>query len=41
MSPSLLLEPGGTIAAVALARALPLLPEHAGSLSCRARLPRY
>jgi hydrogenase-4 component E len=30
--PSLLLGSGGTIAAVALARALPLLPEHAGSL---------
>jgi hydrogenase-4 component E len=30
--PSLLLGAGGTIAAVALARALPLLPEHAGSL---------
>jgi hydrogenase-4 component E len=30
--PSLLLGAGGTIAAVALSRALPLLPEHAGSL---------
>ncbi|HVT72760.1 MAG TPA: hydrogenase [Lacunisphaera sp.] len=30
--PSLLLGAGGTIAAVALARALPLLPEHQGSL---------
>jgi hydrogenase-4 component E len=30
--PSLLLGAGGTIGAVALARALPLLPEHAGSL---------
>lgn len=30
--PSLLLGAGGTIAAVALARTLPLLPEHAGSL---------
>ena len=30
--PSLLLGAGGTIAAVALASALPLLPEHAGSL---------
>lgn len=30
--PSLLLGAGGTIMAVALARALPLLPEHAGSL---------
>jgi hydrogenase-4 component E len=30
--PSLLLGAGGTIAAVALARALPLLPEHTGSL---------
>lgn len=30
--PSLLLGAGGTIAAVALARMLPLLPEHAGSL---------
>lgn len=30
--PSLLLGAAGTIAAVALARALPLLPEHAGSL---------
>lgn len=30
--PSLLLGAGGTIAAVALARELPLLPEHAGSL---------
>ena len=30
--PSLLLGAGGTIAALALARALPLLPEHAGSL---------
>jgi hydrogenase-4 component E len=30
--PSLLLGAGGTIAAVALARAMPLLPEHAGSL---------
>jgi hydrogenase-4 component E len=30
--PSLLLGAGGTLAAVALARALPLLPEHAGSL---------
>ncbi|NOS71843.1 MAG: hydrogenase [Verrucomicrobia bacterium] len=30
--PSLLLGAGGTIAAVALARQLPLLPEHAGSL---------
>jgi hydrogenase-4 component E len=30
--PSLLLGAGGTIAAVAMARALPLLPEHAGSL---------
>jgi hydrogenase-4 component E len=30
--PSLLLGAGATIAAVALARALPLLPEHAGSL---------
>jgi hydrogenase-4 component E len=30
--PSLLLGAGGTIAAVALAQALPLLPEHAGSL---------
>ena len=30
--PSLLLGAGGTIAAVALARALPLLPEHNGSL---------
>ncbi len=30
--PSLLLGAGGTIAAVALARALPLMPEHAGSL---------
>ena len=30
--PSLLLGAGGTIAAVALARALPLLPEHAGTL---------
>ena len=30
--PSLLLGAGGTIAAVAMARALPLLPEHQGSL---------
>lgn len=30
--PSLLLGAGGTIAAVALARQLPLLPEHSGSL---------
>jgi hydrogenase-4 component E len=30
--PSLLLGAGGTIAAVALARMLPLLPEHAGTL---------
>jgi len=30
--PSLLLGAGGTIAAVALARGLPLLPEHAGTL---------
>lgn len=30
--PSLLLGAGGTIAAVAAARALPLLPEHAGTL---------
>ncbi len=30
--PSLLLGAGGTIAAVALSRALPLLPEHAGSM---------
>lgn len=30
--PSLLLGAGGTIGAVALARVLPLLPEHAGSL---------
>ena len=30
--PSLLLGAGGTIGAVALARALPLLPEHAGTL---------
>lgn len=30
--PSLLLGAGGTIAVIALARALPLLPEHAGSL---------
>lgn len=30
--PSLLLGAGGTIAAVAIARALPLLPEHAGTL---------
>lgn len=30
--PSLLLGAGGTIAAVALARMLPLLPEHSGSL---------
>lgn len=30
--PSLLLGAGGTIAVVAMARALPLLPEHAGSL---------
>lgn len=30
--PSLLLGAAGTVAAVALARALPLLPEHAGSL---------
>lgn len=30
--PSLLLGAGGTIAAVALSRSLPLLPEHAGSL---------
>jgi hydrogenase-4 component E len=30
--PSLLLGAGGTIAAVAFARALPLLPEHAGTL---------
>ena len=30
--PSLLLGAGGTIAAVAVARALPLLPEHAGTL---------
>jgi hydrogenase-4 component E len=30
--PSLLLGAGGTIAAVALAQALPLLPEHSGSL---------
>jgi len=30
--PSLLLGAGGTIAAVALGRTLPLLPEHAGSL---------
>ncbi len=30
--PSLLLGAGGTIAAVGLARALPLLPEHTGSL---------
>ena len=30
--PSLLLGAGGTIAAMALARTLPLLPEHAGSL---------
>jgi hydrogenase-4 component E len=39
--PSLLLGAGGTIGAVALARALPLLPEHAGSLLCRARWPRF
>lgn len=32
LMPSLLLGAGGTIAAVALASALPLLPEHAGSL---------
>lgn len=31
-APSLLLGAGGTIAAVALARMLPLLPEHVGSL---------
>ncbi len=31
-APSLLLGAGGTIAAVALARMLPLLPEHAGTL---------
>jgi len=30
--PSILLGAGGTIAAVAMARALPLLPEHTGSL---------
>ncbi len=30
--PSILLGAGGTIAAMALARSLPLLPEHAGSL---------
>lgn len=30
--PSLLLGAGGTIAAMALARSLPLLPEHAGSM---------
>lgn len=36
--PSLLLGAGGTIAAVALARALPLLPEHAGSLLVPASL---
>jgi len=30
--PSLLLGAGGTIAAMAIARALPLLPEHVGSL---------
>lgn len=30
--PSLLLGAGGTITAIALARALPLLPEHAGTL---------
>lgn len=30
--PSLLLGAGGTIAAVALSRALPLLPQHAGSM---------
>jgi hydrogenase-4 component E len=30
--PSILLGAGGTIAAVALARTLPLMPEHAGSL---------
>ncbi len=30
--PSLLLGAGGTIAAIALAQSLPLLPEHAGSL---------
>ncbi|MEX0741301.1 MAG: hypothetical protein WD079_00795 [Phycisphaeraceae bacterium] len=30
--PSLLLGAGGTIAAIAVARALPLLPEHAGTL---------
>jgi hydrogenase-4 component E len=30
--PSLLLGAGGTITAVAMARALPLLPEHAGTL---------
>ena len=30
--PSLLLGAGGTIAAVTLARQLPLLPEHSGSL---------
>ncbi|MDX2111045.1 MAG: hydrogenase [Verrucomicrobiota bacterium] len=30
--PSLMLGAGGTIAAVALSRALPLLPEHSGSL---------
>ncbi|MCE0484185.1 MAG: hypothetical protein LV479_08110 [Methylacidiphilales bacterium] len=30
--PSLLLGAGGTVAAVALARVLPLLPEHAGTL---------
>jgi hydrogenase-4 component E len=30
--PSLLLGAGGTVAAVAFARALPLLPEHAGTL---------
>ncbi len=36
--PSLLLGAGGTIAAVALARALPLLPEHAGSLLVPAAL---
>ena len=32
LMPSLLLGAGGTIAAIALASALPLLPEHAGSL---------
>ena len=36
--PSLLIGAGGTIAAVAFARALPLLPEHSGSLLVPAAL---